>query len=144
MRTNAATTAYMALLGLFCLATLFQPFSAGLGIFGDGFEAHEIGGGVVHVVAGLAFLAALISPTRRTDAPLAFLLLVLVTVQITLVTLDDASAAVRALHPFLAVTNLLFGLWLHLRAQRTVRAGRAPRAPLAADAAAPPRERAAV
>jgi hypothetical protein len=125
MRTNAATIAYMGLLGLFALGALVQPFTAGLGIFGaESFDTHEMVGGIVHLIAVLALVAALISPTRKRDAPWALLLAALATVQLSLVESD--TAGVQALHPFLGVSNLLLALWLHVRARRDLAGAAAP------------------
>ena len=114
-RRHPATTAFLALSGLFALGALVQPFTAGLGIFGEGFEAHRGLGFALHGVTLLAFLAAVVSPARGRDAPLAFGVFALVTVQLFVVESD--TAAVAALHPFLGVSSLLLALWSHLRAR---------------------------
>ena len=120
MNRHPATTVYLALTGLFALIAFFQPFTFGLGYFGasDGFDLHEVmGGGVAHGITLLALIAALVSPDRRRDAPWALGLLVLVTIQISLVSARD-DAAVAALHPLLGVTVLLMAVWMHMLARR--------------------------
>lgn len=129
MRRHPATTVYLVLTGIFVLGAFFQPFTFGLGYFGasDGFDLHEtIGGGVLHGITLLALIAALISPDRRRDAPWALGLLVLVTVQISLVETRDDAAGIAALHPLLGVVALLMAGWMHLLARRE------PAAPAAA------------
>ena len=114
-RRHVATKIYLALTGIFALGAFFQPFTAGLGIFGGEFEAHEGLGWMLHTLTVLAFVAALISPTRRRDAPLGLALAVIVTVQLLVVESD--TAAVAALHPFLGVTALLLAVATHLLAR---------------------------
>jgi len=121
VKRHPATTVYLALTGLFALIALFQPFTFGLGYFGasDGFDLHEVlGGGVLHGLTLLMLIAALVSPERRRDAPWALGLLVLVTLQISLVSARDDAAGVAALHPLLGVTALLMAVWMHMLARR--------------------------
>ncbi len=112
---HPATTIFLALTGVFALGALVQPFTAGLGIFGESFDTHRGLGFALHGLTLLAFLAALVSPARRRDAPLALGIFLLVTIQLFVVESD--TAAVAALHPFLGVSSLLLALWAHLRAR---------------------------
>ena len=132
MSRNPATTVYIALTGLFALIAFFQPFTFGLGYFGasDGFDLHEVLGFVVlHSLTLLILIAALVSPERRRLAWWALGLLVLVTVQISLIEFRDDAAGVAALHPLLGVSALLMAGWMHWRARRP--AHPAPSAPAA-------------
>ena len=114
-RRHPATTAFLVLSGFFALGALLQPFTAGLGIFGESFDAHEGLGSALHGITLLALVAALISPSRRRDAPLAVVVFALVTVQLFVV--ESGTTAVAALHPFLGVSALLLAAWAHLRAR---------------------------
>jgi hypothetical protein len=126
-RRHPATTVYLALAGLFALGAFLQPFFAGLGIFGSGgFDTHEGIGFALHGITVLILIAAIVAPTRRRDAPLALVLLVLVTLQISLATSD--TTALAALHPFLGVSSMLLALWMHMRALRERGAVPAPAA----------------
>ena len=122
MKRHPATTVYVALTGLFALIAFFQPFTFGLGYFGasDGFDLHEVlGVAVLHSLAVLILIAALVSPERRRLALWALALLVLVTVQIALIEFRDDAAGVAALHPLLGVTALLMAGWMHYDGRRT-------------------------
>ena len=122
MSRHPATTAYVAVAGLFALVAFFQPFTFGLGYFGasDGFDLHEaLGGGLLHGLTLLMLIAALVSPERRRLAPWALGLLVLVTVQIFVVGARDDAAGVAALHPLLGVTALLMAAWMHFDGRRS-------------------------
>lgn len=121
MKRHPATTVYIALTGLFALIAFFQPFTFGLGYFGasDGFDLHEVLGFLVlHGLTVLILIAGLASPERRRLALWALALLVLVTVQISLVEARDDAAGVAALHPLLGVTALLMAGWMHWLARR--------------------------
>ena len=125
MKRHAATTAYIGLTGLFALVAFFQPFTFGLGYFGasDGFDLHEaLGVGLLHGLTLLALIAALVSPERRRLAPWALGLLVLVTVQISLVGARDDAAGVAALHPLLGVAALTMAGWMHFEGRRSASA----------------------
>jgi hypothetical protein len=117
MKRHPATTVYVALTGLFALIAFFQPFTFGLGYFGasDGFDLHEVlGFAVLHSLTLLILIAAVVSPERRRLAWWALGLLVLVTVQISLIEEAAADApGVAALHPLLGVTALLMAGWMH-------------------------------
>src|SRR4051794_32584087 len=92
-RRHPATTAVFGLCVLWSLAVLVQIFLAGIGIGelgGKSIDPHKTLGGILHAGTAIILIAALISPSRRRDGPLALGLLVLVTVQITLI---DASGA---------------------------------------------------
>jgi hypothetical protein len=115
-RRHPATTVVLALTGIFALGAFIQPFTAGLGIFGDSFEAHRGLGFILHGLTLLTLIAALIAPTRRRDAPLAFGLFALVTIQLFVVEAD--ASAVQALHPLLGVSALLLAAYAHLQARR--------------------------
>jgi len=85
---------------------VLQPFTFGLGYFGasDSYDIHEVlGGGVLHGIALLALIAALVGPDRRRDATRALVLFVLVTVQIFLPETRDDAAVIAALHPLLGI-----------------------------------------
>jgi cytochrome b561 len=125
-RRHVATTIFLALTGIFALGAFIQPFTAGIGIFGGSIEAHQGLGGLLHVLTVLGFLAALISPTRRRDAPLAFALTAIVTIQLFVVEAD--ATAIRALHPFLGVSSLLLAVAIHLLAGRDRTSRTAPAA----------------
>ncbi len=114
-RRHPATRIFLALTGLFALGAFFQPFTAGLGIFGEGFEAHEGLGYLLHGLTVLGFIAALVSPDRRRDAPLGLALALLVTIQLFVV--ESGTAGIQALHPLLGVTALLLAIGIHLRAR---------------------------
>jgi hypothetical membrane protein len=118
-RRHPATKVFLALTGIFALGAFFQPFTAGLGIFGESFSAHQGLGWMLHTLTLVALVAAVVSPTRGRDAPLALALAAIVTVQVLLVNVD--AAAVQALHPLLGVSSLLLAIGIHLRA-RTPRA----------------------
>ena len=131
MSRHPATTAYMALTGLFALGAFVQPFTFGLGYFGsvDGYGLHEaIGAGLLQGLTVLILIAALVSPDRRRLAPWALGLLVLVGVQTSLVGARDDASALAALHPLLGVTALLMAGWMHWQARHQARPAPSPRA----------------
>ena len=120
MKRHPATTIYIALTGLVALIALFQPFTFGLGYFGslDNFDLHEVlGGGVLHGLTVLILIAALVSPDRSQLWPWALGLVVLVTMQISLVGARDDAEWVAALHPLVGVLILLMALWMHWSAR---------------------------
>ena len=120
MKRHPATTAYIALTGLFALIAFFQPFTFGLGYFGasDGFDLHELlGVAILHSLTALILVAALVSPERRSLWPWALGLLLLVTLQIGLIDVRDDAAGLAALHPLLGVTALLMAGWMHRQAR---------------------------
>ena len=114
-RRHPSTTVFLALTGIFALGAFLQPFTAGLGIFGEGFDAHTGLGWLLHTLTLAALVAAVISPTRRRDAPLAAALVAIVTIQVMLVNVD--ASAVQALHPLLGVGSLLLAIGIHLLAR---------------------------
>jgi predicted acyltransferase len=121
MRRHPATTVYLALTGIFALVALLQPFTFGLGYFGatDSYDLHEVlGVGVLHGIALLALIAALVSPDRRRDAPRALALFVLVSVQIFLPETRDDAAALAAVHPLLGIFLIGLALDMHRVARR--------------------------
>ena len=121
MGRHPATTVYLVLTGIFALGALLQPFTFGLGYFGasDGYDLHEVlGGGVLHGIALLALIAALISPDRRRHAPWALGLVVLATVQILLPDTRDDAPVLAALHPVLGIALIGMAFEMH-RAART-------------------------
>ena len=114
-RRHPATKVFLALTGIFALGAFIQPFTAGLGIFGEGFDAHRSLGFLLHGLTLAGVIAAVMSPTRRRDAPLGLLLFLVVTIQLFLV--NAGSAGIQALHPVLGVTSLLLAIGIHLLAR---------------------------
>lgn len=120
MRRGPATTVYLVLTGIFALVAVLQPFTFGLGYFGasDSYDLHELlGGGILHGIALLALIAALVSPDRRRDAPRALALLVLVTIQILLPETRDDAAVLAALHPLLGIALIGMAFDMHMTAR---------------------------
>jgi hypothetical protein len=115
----AALTVVMALTGLFVIGFLVQLFLASLGMMGaESYKAHEdFGFTVMHALSFLVFIATVVSPTRKRDAPLGFAFFLLVTGVIILAGQHDKHPWVAAFHPIsaLAVTGMAF--WLHMRAR---------------------------
>jgi len=109
MRTGA-TTLYGALALLLLVGGVVQFFFAGLGAFGEGFDTHKSFGWILHTLALVIFLLALIGPRTGRDIGMAAALVVLMTVQIMLSNVD--TAAVAALHPVLAL--FVLGLASHI------------------------------
>ncbi len=125
-RRHVATTVFLALTGIFALGAFIQPFTAGIGIFGGSIDAHQGMGWLLHTLTLLGFVAALISPTRRRDAPLGLALAAIVTIQVVVVGAD--ATAIKALHPFLGVSALLLAVAIHLMAGRDRTSRSAPAA----------------
>jgi len=101
-----STLVYGYLSVLFMLGVVVQVFLAGLGIFGaESFDAHKDFGGILHGVTALILLAAIFGPRTRMDIGLSFGLLVLTTVQLSLVgdSIREDAPGVAALHPVFAL-----------------------------------------
>ena len=110
---SGATTAYYALALAIAAGVVVQIFLAGLGIFGaESFEAHKGFGWIIHTLAILLFLLALLGPRTRRAIGLSFGLLVLMTVQIAFVNTREDAPYVAALHPVFAL--LVLGLAVHI------------------------------
>jgi hypothetical protein len=108
---RAATTALGALALLLTAAIVLQVFFAGLGIFGtEGFDTHTGFGWILHTVAVVMLVLAVVGPRTGRDIGMAAALVVLMTVQIMLSNADAAGLA--ALHPTLAL--FVLGLAGHM------------------------------
>ena len=118
------TTVYGVLAMLWALAVVVQVFLAGLGIFGaTSYDAHKSFGGILHGVTALLAILAIAGPRTGRDIGMAVGLLVLVTIQISLVGARDSAPGLAALHPVLALAAL--GLAVHM-GLHVLRAGRRP------------------
>jgi hypothetical protein len=121
------TTVYGALAMLWALAVVVQVFLAGLGIFGaTSFDAHKSFGLILHAILGLLVILAIAGPRTGRDIGMAVGLLVLVTIQISLVSARDSAPGLAALHPVLALVAM--GLAVHM-GLHVLRGGRRERAP---------------
>jgi hypothetical protein len=110
---SGATTGYYALGLVIAAGVVVQVFLAGLGIFGaESFEAHKSFGWIIHTVAIVLFLLALLGPRTRRAIGLSFGLLVLMTIQIYFVEARGDAPYVAALHPVFAL--LVLGLAFHI------------------------------
>jgi hypothetical protein len=110
---KSATTAYRTLALVFAACVVLQVFFAGLGIFGaESFKTHETFGFILHAATIVLLLLAIAGPRNRHDVGLAFGLLVLTTVQITLVGSRDDTPGLAALHPVLALGVLALALYM--------------------------------
>ena len=110
---SGATTAYYALGLLIAIGVVVQVFLAGLGIFGaESFEAHKTSGWIIHTVAIVLFLLALLGPRTGRAIGMGFGLLLLMTIQIYLVEAREDAPYVAALHPVFAL--LVLGLAFHI------------------------------
>jgi len=108
---KAATTALGALALLLAAGGVLQFFFAGLGVFGtEGFDTHRSFGWILHTLAVVIFLLAVIGPRTGRDIGMAAALVVLMTVQIMLA--NAGAAGIAALHPVLAL--LVLGLASHI------------------------------
>jgi hypothetical protein len=108
---RAATTALGALALLMTAGIVLQVFFAGLGIFGtEGFDTHTSFGWILHTIAVLMLVLAVVGPRTGRDIGMAAALVVLMTVQIMLSNADAAGLA--ALHPTLAL--FVLGLAAHI------------------------------
>jgi hypothetical protein len=116
----AALTVVMALTGLFVIGFFVQLFLASLGMMGaESYKAHEdFGFTVMHALSLLIFIATVVSPTRKRDAPFGFAFFLLVTGVIVLAGQHEHHPWVAAFHPIsaFAVTGMAF--WLHMRARQ--------------------------
>src|SRR4051794_11871198 len=107
------TTAYGALAMLWAVAVVVQVFLAGLGIFGaSSFDAHKSFGFFLHAFIVLLVILAIAGPRTGRDIGMAVGLLVLVTIQISLVGARDSAPGLAALHPVLAF--IVLGLAVHM------------------------------
>ena len=107
------TTVYGALSMLWALAVVVQVFLAGLGIFGaSSFDAHKSFGFTLHAILALLVSLAIAGPRTGRDIGMAVGLLVLVTIQISLVSARDSAPGLAALHPVLALAAM--GLAVHM------------------------------
>src|SRR4051794_20939482 len=107
------TTVYGILAMLWALAVVVQVFLAGLGIFGaTSFDAHKSFGGILHGITVLLVILAIAGPRTGRDIGMAVGLLILVTIQISLVGARDSAPGLAALHPVLAFVVL--GLAVHM------------------------------
>lgn len=110
----------LGLTGLFLVLLPLQFLFAGVGVFGGDFGIHEaFGAGLLHLITILMTIAALVAK-RWQFAGLAFALVVVIFVQISMVSLghDAGSPWISALHPFLAFCYwpyVYFMIWLPLR-----------------------------
>lgn len=110
----------IGLAGLFLVLLPLQFLFAGVGVFGGGFDTHEIfGAGVLHGITLLMTIVALVAKRWKT-AGISFALVVVIFLQISLVSIgrDADSAWVSALHPFLAFCYwpyVYFLIWKPLR-----------------------------
>jgi peptidoglycan/LPS O-acetylase OafA/YrhL len=121
------TTLYGALAMLWALAVVVQVFLAGLGIFGaSSFDAHKSFGFILHAILVLLVILAIAGPRTGRDIGMAVGLLVLVTIQISLIDSRDSAPGLAALHPVLALAAL--GLAVHM-GLHVLRPGRRERAP---------------
>jgi len=110
---RGATTLYGALALLLLAGGVLQFFFAGLGFFGsDGFDTHRSFGWILHTLALVIFLLAVIGPRTGRDIGMAAALVVLITLQVMLVGARDDAPALAALHPVLAL--LVLGLASHI------------------------------
>ena len=120
MKRPAALTVVMALTGLFLLGFLVQLFLASLGMMGaESYEAHKgFGFTVMHGLSLLIFIATLVSPTRKRDAPWGLLFFLLVTGVIALAGAFPKHPWVAAFHPISALAVTAVAFWLHMRARQ--------------------------
>jgi len=110
---SGATTGYYALGLVIAAGVVVQVFLAGLGIFGaESFEAHKSFGWIIHTVAIVLFLLALLGPRTGRAIGLGFGLLLLMTIQIAFVNTREDAPYVAALHPVFAL--LVLGLAFHI------------------------------
>lgn len=101
---NVARTTLLVLAGAFLILLPIQFAVAGYGIFSGDYDAHEVLGGLVlHALVLLMVIAALAGRLWER-AGWAFLMFVVIFVQIALVSIgrDAGHAWVSGLHPFLA------------------------------------------
>jgi len=122
---------YSALGWLVLALTVLQFFLAGLGIFGaSSFSAHESVGYALHGITLLVLVAALLGPRTGRDIGMAFVLLVIATVQVYLPELRGDAPAIAALHPLVAL--LILGLAAHIGSRYLGRGAGSPPAAAAA------------
>jgi hypothetical protein len=114
MRERAGLTrAYGVLAIAWAVLVVLQVFFAGLGIFGaSGFGTHRDFGTVLHTLTAILLILAILGPRTRRDIGMAAGLVVLVTVQISLVSARDSAPGIAALHPVLALAAM--GLAVHM------------------------------
>lgn len=114
----------LGLTGLFLVLLPLQFLFAGVGVFGGGFDTHEMfGAGLLHLITILMMIAALVAK-RWQAAGLSFGLVVLFFVQIAMVSLgrDAGSPWISAIHPLLAFSYwpyTYFLIWLPTREAAT-------------------------
>lgn len=112
----------LAFTGLFLVLLPLQFLFAGVGVFGGGFDTHEVfGAGLLHLITILMTIAALVAK-RWKLAGISFGLVVLIFVQISMVSIgrDAGSAWLSAFHPFMAFCYwpyVYFLIWLPLKAE---------------------------
>jgi hypothetical protein len=120
------TTVYGALAMLWALAVVVQVFLAGLGIFGAAsFDAHKSFGFILHAILALLVILAIAGPRTGRDIGMAVGLLVLVTIQISLVSARDDAPGLAALHPVLALAAMGLAVHMGMHALRGSRRERA-------------------
>lgn len=122
---NAARKVFIVLVALFLVLLPLQFLIAGYGVFGGGYDEHEVFGGMVlHGLTALMTIAALLA-RRWKLAGLAFVMVVVMGLQIGLVEIgrDADQPWISALHPFLAFCYwpyTYFLLWKPVRSEAPV------------------------
>jgi hypothetical protein len=112
-RREGLTRIYGWLAMLFAGCVVLQVFFAGLGIFGaESFDLHKSFGNALHGITAVLLILAILGPANRRDIGMAVVLVVLTTIQITLVSAKGSAPGLAALHPVLALAVL--GLAVHM------------------------------
>jgi hypothetical protein len=103
---SGVARAHRGLALLFLVGGLVQFFLAGLGAFGEGWDAHKLWGNALTVIALILVILAFVG--RREALQASIVLLVLVIVQGFLAVVGEDVAIIGALHP----VNALLLLWV--------------------------------
>jgi uncharacterized protein DUF6220 len=126
MPREPLTRVYGGVALLWAALVVLQVFFAGLGIFGtSGFGTHEAFGYALHALTAFLLVLAIVGPRTGRDIGMAAGLLVLVTVQISLVDARGDAPAVAALHPVLAILAMGLAAHMGMHALREPRPARA-------------------
>jgi len=123
MQREQVTRAYGILAIAWAGLVVLQVFFAGLGIFGAAsFDTHIGFGNALHALTAILLILAIVGPRTRRDIGMAAGLVVLVTVQISLVSARDSAPGLAALHPVLALAAMGLAVHMGVHALRETRA----------------------